>query len=601
MKQITDYEKVQRIIFAAALAVMTVLAYLPATQCGFIWDDDAYVTENPLLTAPDGLWRIWFSTDQPSQYFPLVYTSFRLEYSLWELNPLGYHLTNILLHAVNALLVWVLLKRLSIPGAWAAAAIFALHPVHVESVAWVTERKNILMMFFFLLSLLAWIQFAEEKKTRHAWRFYVFSLLLYALALFSKTTACIMPAALVLILWVKRIPLKAKRWLQVVPYVLLGLAMGILTVWWELTHQSTGQLELGLNPINRMLLASRALYFYVSKLILPLHLTFSYPTWKIDATDPRQYAWFLVCLVVAWSMWRWRDRLGRNAIAAIIFFPAMLFPVLGFFSLYTFRYTYVADHYQYVASISLIALAAGVSCRLAHRFGKLGKCVGVITAVLILGVLGTLTWQQTHIYKDPETLWRDTLKKNPNFFLAQNNLGLMLQGQGKLHEAASHYYQALRINPNIAETHTNLGKLFKEQGKASEAEAHLRRAIEIDPNYPFAHYRLGILLQQQGKLSEAIIHYQRALQIANLFGVHANLAVVLARQGKYEKATKHFNEALRIRPNSPDVYYNWGITLKDQGKIDEAIEKWKKALELNPDLTAAQHNLNLALKEQNKK
>jgi tetratricopeptide (TPR) repeat protein len=570
MKQTADYDKAQKIIFATALAMMTVLAYLPATRCGFIWDDDVYVTKNPLLTESDGLWRTWFSTNQPSQYFPLVYTTFRLEHSIWGLNPRGYHITNILLHAANAILVWILLRRLSIPGAWVAAAIFALHPVEVESVAWITERKNVLMMLFFLLSLLKWVQFVEESETRRARRFYVLSLLFYALSLFSKTTACTMPAALILILWIKHIPLKAKRWLQVAPYLLLGLAMGILTVWFELIHQSTGRLALGLNPVNRMLLAGRALWFYVGKLILPLQLSFSYPTWKIDENDPRQYVWFLGCLIAAWSIWRWRDMLGRKAIAAIIFFPVMLFPILGFFSLYTFRYTYVADHYQYVASIGLIALVVGAGCRLARQFGETGKAVATVAAAFILVVLGTLTWRQTHIYKDLGTLWRDTLEKNPNSFLASNNLGVVL---------------------------------LDDEGKLHEAEAHLRRAIKINPTYSPAYYNLGNLLKQQGKLDEAISNYRQALglQMPNPFEVHLNLATALAQKGKYEEAVKHLNEALRIKPDSPEAYYDWGLTLKEQGKIDEAIEKWKKALELNPDLTVARYYLNLALKEQNKK
>jgi tetratricopeptide (TPR) repeat protein len=569
MKQTADYNKAQKIFFATALAMITILAYLPATQCGFIWDDDAYVTQNTLLTAPDGLWRTWFSTNQPSQYFPLVFTTFRLEHSIWGLNPHGYHITNILLHAANAILVWILLRRLSIPGAWVASAIFALHPVQVESVAWITERKNVLMMLFFLLSLLKWVQFVEESEMRNARRFYVLSLLFYTLSLLCKTTACTMPAALILILWIKHIPLKTKRWLQVAPYLLLGLAMGILTVWWELIHQSTTRLALGLNPVDRMLLASRALWFYVSKLILPLQLSFSYPKWKIDANAPGQYVWFLGCLIMAWSIWRWRNRLGRKAVAAVIFFPAMLFPMLGFFSLYTFQYTYVADHYQYVAGIGLIALVVGAGCRLAHQFGETGKAVATVAAASILVVLGTLTWRQTHIYKNLETLWRDTLEKNPSSFLASNNLGLVLQNKGNLYEA----------------------------------ETLFRHTIKINPTYSLAYYNLGNLLQQQGKLNEAISNYRQALglRMPNPFDVHLNLATALAQNKEYEEAVKHLNDALRIKSYSPEAYYNWGRILKEQGKIDQAIEKWKKALELNPNLTPARHSLTLALKEQNKK
>jgi hypothetical protein len=229
---------------AGVLVIITAAAYLPAVRAGFIWDDDRYVTENYLLSEPDGLRRIWFSQDSPSQYFPMTYTTFRMEYSLWKLNPAGYHVVNIILHAVNALLLWYLLKRLSIPGAWFAAAVWALHPVNAESVAWITERKNILMMLFSLLSLLAWSNFADFPQRGHRrWYFYTASLLFYTIALFSKATSCTLPAGLLLMLWFKRIPVTVKRWLQIAPFVILGLAMGLFVVWWEKIHQNTQPVE----------------------------------------------------------------------------------------------------------------------------------------------------------------------------------------------------------------------------------------------------------------------------------------------------------------------------------------------------------------------
>ena len=214
-------------LFVLLLAAVTILAYRPAWNGGFLWDDDAYVTNNELLTAPDGLRRIWFSFDSPSQYFPLVYTTFRIERALWGLNPAGYHVVNVLLHVANALLVWRLLARLRVPGAWLAGAIFALHPVQVESVAWITERKNVLMGFFFLLTLLVWVEFLDQQTTRR-WRLYLLALVLYALALLSKTTACTLPVALLLILRLRKKSVTKGTLLQVVPFVVLGIAMGLL-------------------------------------------------------------------------------------------------------------------------------------------------------------------------------------------------------------------------------------------------------------------------------------------------------------------------------------------------------------------------------------
>src|SRR5436853_5159613 len=254
------------IAFALVLAVLTILVYRPAWNGGFLWDDDVYITTNELLTARDGLRRIWFSFDSPSQYFPLVYTTFRIEHALWGLNPLGYHWVNILLHVANALLVWRLLARLNVPGAWLAGAIFALHPVQVESVAWITERKNVLMGCFFLLTLLAWAVFVDER-TKRPWRFYGLALILYVLALSAKTTACTLPAALLLVLWLQKKPITWGRIIQIVPFVVLSIGMGLLAIWWERYHQGTTKTIFPfLSPIERILVASRAVWFYLSKL-----------------------------------------------------------------------------------------------------------------------------------------------------------------------------------------------------------------------------------------------------------------------------------------------------------------------------------------------
>ncbi|MGP8239195.1 MAG: hypothetical protein ACLQVW_27805 [Limisphaerales bacterium] len=279
-------------LLALALVVVTLAAYRPAWNAGFIWDDDKYVTQNPLLTAPDGLRRIWFSLDSPSQYFPLTYSTFYAERAVWGLNPAGYHRVNLLLHVGNALLVWWLLARLAVPGAWLASALFALHPVQVESVAWITERKNLLMALFFLLTLLAWTKFIDER-TKRPWRFYGLALVLYGLALCAKTTACTLPAALLLILWLKKMPADWRRWAQVAPFVVLGLGMGLVTIWWERNKMGTHGTDFAIGPLERILIASRALWFYAGKLFWPANLSFSYPRWTVSPHDPLAWLWLL--------------------------------------------------------------------------------------------------------------------------------------------------------------------------------------------------------------------------------------------------------------------------------------------------------------------
>src|SRR5262252_2815093 len=300
------------LIFAVVLAAVTIFAYRPAWNGDFLWDDDAYIINNELLTAPDGWHRIWFSLDSPSQYFPLTYSTFRIEHALWGLNTTGYHWVNLLLHVANALLVWAVLARLKVPGAWLAAAIFALHPVQAESVAWITERKNVLMAFFFLLTLLAWIAFVDERTKRPRF-YYCLALVFYALALSAKTTACTLPAALFLVLWLLKRPINQQRIFQIVPFVLMGIAMGLLAVWWERYHQGTSQAVFPfLTPVERILVASRAVWFYLSKLIWPSNLTFIYPQWTVAPTRPLDYAWLLAGVALCAVIYFARRYVGRG-------------------------------------------------------------------------------------------------------------------------------------------------------------------------------------------------------------------------------------------------------------------------------------------------
>src|SRR5215831_3514293 len=322
--------------FALVLAALTIFAYRPAWNGGFVWDDDVYITNNELLTAPDGLRRIWFSLDSPSQYFPLVYSMFRIEHALWGLNPTGYHWVNLLLHVANALLVWRVLARLNVPGAWLASAIFALHPVQVESVAWITERKNVLMGFFFLLTLLAWLAFVDER-TKRPWIFYCLALISYVLALSAKATACTLPAALFLILWLQKKPITMRRLMQIVPFVILGVGMGLLVVWWEHYHQGTNRAAFTfLSPIERILVASRAVWFYLSKIFWPSNLTFIYPRWNISPAEFFNYIWLLAGIAACVAIYFGRRYFGRSVEVAAAFFVATLSPVLGFVMLFTF-------------------------------------------------------------------------------------------------------------------------------------------------------------------------------------------------------------------------------------------------------------------------
>lgn len=538
------------------LVAATLLAYQSVWHAGFIWDDDVYVTDNPLLTASDGLRRIWFSFDSPSQYFPLTYTSFYLERALWGFRPAGFHWVNIVVHAVNALVLWRLLARLRLPGAWFAAAIFALHPVQVESVAWVTERKNVLMGLFFLLTLRAWVEFIDSKNLRR-WRFYVAALIFYALALTAKTTACTLPAALILILWLKRVPINWQRLAQAAPFAALAAGMGLLTIWWERYHQGTRGAIFAIGPLDRILIAARAIWFYLGKLLWPANLTFSYPRWMISASNPSAYLWLLPTAAVIAAIWMTRRITGKSVSVAALFFVTTLSPVLGFIMLYTFRYTFVADHYQYLACIGPAALVGAGVAKAMELFQKQRRFILYSVAILLLA-LGLLTWRQGRIYRNDESLWRDTLAKNPNSWLASNNLGNDLLQQGETDEALEQFNHAIQLEPNLAENHSNLGNAFSQKNEIDLAIAEYKKALALDPAMAEVHFNLANAFRQTGGLEIAIAEYRKAVE---------------------------------LKPDYAEAHSNLGYALFQLRDLPGAVAEWQKAVELEPDNPGALNNL----------
>ena len=541
-----DSSSAKIFLVAVALAAVTILVYRPAWHGAFIWDDDRYVTHNSLLTAPDGLCRIWFSLDAPSQYFPLAYTVLRVERALWGLNPTGYHWLNILLHVANALLVWRILARLSIPGSWLASAIFALHPVQVESVAWISELKNVLMGFFFLLTLLAWIEHVDATaKGRRI--FYLAAVLFYLLALFAKSTACTLPAALLLILWLKKKAIGRREVLEIVPFVLLAIGIGLLAIWWEKYHQGTRVL-MSLGPIDRVLIASRAVWFYLSKIFWPSDLTFIYPRWQIDVANPLAYLWITAAVAAGLLIYYGRRFVGRSAEAAALFFVTTLGPVVGFIMLYTFRYTFVADHYQYLASIGPIALVSAGLVRLGESMRQTRWLIAVISFIM-LASLSALTWRQSSSYRDLETLWRTTIAKNPSCWMAYNNLGVVQFQKGDLDDAIKKYEQSLRLNPDYPEAHYNLGSALLQKGQIEEAIEHSRKALQLQPNDPDAHVVLGNAFMAKQDVDGAIDQYAQALALRpDDSNAHYNLATALREKGEFEQAAREYEKAREFEP-----------------------------------------------------
>jgi tetratricopeptide (TPR) repeat protein len=554
--------KVRDALLAGLLLSLTLVVYIPAMQGGFVWDDDAYVTQNPTLRSVDGLRQIWLEPGSTPQYYPLVFTSFLLEARLWGFDPTGYHVVNVLLHSLAALLLWFVLRDLKVPGAWFVAAVFALHPVHVESVAWVTERKNVLSAVFYLGSASCLIRYfglagRDESDSRER-KWYVAGLLLFTCALLSKTVTASLPAALLLVLWWKRGRIDRAEVAALSPLVVLGLMAGALTAWLERHHVGAIGGEWDLTVAERVLVAGRAIWFYAGKLIWPQELIFNYPRWTVDSGVWWQWLFPLGVLFCVVGLWTVRRKLGRGPLVGLLFFCGTLFPALGFFDVYPFRYSFVADHFQYLASIGLLALLVGATAKKACGLGLSSKRVAGSLGAIVLALLGWQTWHQSGTYRDLETLWTTTLERNPRSWMA----------------------------------HINLGKEMSRQGRLDEAEAHFSHAATLRPDNDKARYDLGVVLSRQGRAQEAIEAYIEALQInPDHSEAHNNLGNVLASLERYEEAALHFSEALRIVPGHAEIHNNLANALASQGRFDDAIESYTEALRIDPDNATARQNL----------
>jgi tetratricopeptide (TPR) repeat protein len=575
------------------LVIVTFIAYQPTWHAGFIWDDDDHLTANPAMTAPHGLRMIWSSLTV-SRYYPLTLTSFWVQWRLWGLNPRPYHLVNVALHAANAVLVFVLLRRLGVRAAWLGAAIWALHPVNVESVAWITELKNTQSGLFFFLAVLCFLRF--ERSARRGW--YGLSLVCGLAAMTSKPSTVVLPLALLLCVWWER---RSWRWtdiLRVAPFFVLALGMSALTVAEQLGPiQTVGTAQWNLGLARRFVLAGKAVWFYAFKVLWPVSLTFVYPRWELNAATVLNWlpvGGIVIGGVVLWICWR------QSWVRAVLFgggfFVLLLLPVLGFFDVFYFRYSYVADHFQYLACLGLISVAASAGTVICERAGQQGRRFGALAGMILLLLLGVATWRQAQIYRDVATLWGDTLMKDPRSWMAHNNLGSVLFEQGKIDDALGHFKQAALFKPDFAETHNNLGLALARLGREPEAVAQYKEAVRLRPDFADAYNNFGLLLKTQGKLAEAVAQYEQALRIKPHYAeARRNLGMALARLGRMAEAVEQWEQALGIGPDDSETEYDLGVALDQLGRKDEALAHYERAVRLNPDFAEAHNNLGLAL------
>ena len=507
---------------AALIAAAVLFAYAPALDGRLLWDDDAHVTR-PDLRSLGGLGRIWTEVGATQQYYPLLHSAFWLEHQLWGDAVLGYHLVNVFLHAAVAALLLAILRRLQVPGAALAAALFALHPVHAESVAWISEQKNTLSTAFFLASLSVYLKFDGNRRPRT----YALASVLFVCGLLTKTVVATLPAVLLVLQWWRHGRISARRdVLPLAPWLAVGAGAGLVTAWVERRLIGAEGADFALTLLERTLLAARVAWFYLGKLAWPVDLVFIYPRWRVDAFAAGPYLFVLAAAAVLGIAGILRRR-SRAPLAVALLYLGTLFPVLGFLNVYPFVYSYVADHFAYVPSLAVVGAASAVLTVAAGRLTETRRWLAPAAALVLLATLAVATWRQSRLYTDPRTLYTATLDRNPDCFLCLNNLGLMAFDEGRMEDAIAQYERALAVKPDHGEIHNNLGNALFQAGRVPEALAHYEEAVRRAPTYVFAHNNLANALAYAGRLDEAKGHYETALQLRPDYeDARRNLAIV---------------------------------------------------------------------------
>jgi len=574
------------------ILLVTIGAYWPAIQNGgFIWDDNALLTDNPAIKDSGGLHTIWFTT-KLVDYLPLTSTSLWIEWRLWRMNPTGYHVTNVLLHAIASILLWRVLKRLRIPGAWVAGLLFAVHPVCVASAAWIAERKNTLSMVFYLLSILLFLRFDDESanlKIKGAGKWFGFSLIAFALALLSKGSVTVLPGVLLLLVWWRHDRITQKHFLRTVPFFAMSAVCAAATI--LLQHRGIGLPQDGL--LVRLLAGSRAFWFYIWKDIAPINLTMVYPLWPVPLNHWLTYVPVVGSLLLIPVLWHFRFSWGKAVLFALAYFVIALAPVLGVFNMAYFAISRVSDHLQYLAVPAIAALiAAGGALVLERKNGTAWK----VMVTVIAAIFCVMTWNHSKIFVVPETLWADNVQKNPNSWRVRNSYGAALFKNAKIDEAIAQYKAGLAVDSTAGDLHYNLANAYYKQQKREEAVAEFSQAL-TNASEPFsAENNLGIVLGELGRHKEAIPHFREAVKGKPGWGeAYRNLGDALFKTNQTAEAINAFERAVQLDPNDASSHNGLGAALEKKGDLDGAAREFDLATKLNPSDATARQNLALVL------
>jgi Flp pilus assembly protein TadD len=540
----------------ALLVLAVFVIYLPVWQAGFIWDDDDHVTANPCIVGPLGLVQIWSTNN--ARYYPLVLTTFWLEHAAWGLQPTLFHLVNVLLQGICAVLLWRVLRSLDVPGAWLGAALWAVHPVQVETVAWITELKNIQSGFFYLLAVLFFVRWLKARQTpppspsSYAW-----TLVFSALAMASKSSTVVLPVILGLVAWRVEGQCRARTLLRLLPVLLMSAAAAAMAMW-TVDLQGVNQDVRWIRTWpERFITAGRVFWFYLDKLAWPHPLIFIYPRWNLHPENGISYlplaAAAALLLVCWWKSSTW----GRDVFFALACYVAALLPVLGLVEHYFLRYSFVADHLQYLAGMAPLALAgAGLTTLLQRTLPQKPRLQWTLCALLLLA-LGSVSFSRAWTYQNEETLWTDTVTKNPASWMAYNNLGTLCLDRGQVESAVADFDHAVAIDPTLPQPYYNLGLAAVQTGQTDAAAANFRQALSLDPAYEDAHYNLGKVFLEQHRPAEAEAEFRRTLELnPQNAEAHNNLGVALLRQHRFDDASAEFQKALQLDPKNEQAQAN---------------------------------------------
>ena len=583
------------------LILAVVLTYSPTWQAGFVWDDVSLIKANPVIVGPLGIKEIW--TTRAADVCPFTLTTFWLEHKLWGLAPAPFHVVNVAMHAACSVVLWHVLRRMLIPGAWLGAALWALHPVQVESVAWITEMKNTESGLFFLLSLLFFIKCIDEKKlrTQTGWSWNdTLTLIFAALAMASKSSTVILPLVLCLCAWWIDGRWQWRHLVSVAPVFLMSLATVFASMLTQnLQVSALAESQWHRSWPERLATAGDAVWFYLGKLFWPYPLVAIYPRWQIDAGQVASFLPLLAAVVVLIVLWLKRESYLRPWFFAYAYFLIALLPVLGFVNVKTFYDSFVADRFEYLAGMAPMALVGSGLVRVGVICGNARLSPAIGAALLVL--FGIVSWNQAWIFNSEETLWQNTLRWNPASTAALNALGNFYLEKGNVPDATSEFQRALEINPDDAPSNFNLGVALGRNGDADRALEQYRKTLTINPNYADAYNNIGLILLTKGQPDEAIAQFQKALSIQPEYELAIdNLGVALIQKGHPDEAVNLFQKAIRINPNDAFAHSNLGDVFARAGDAPEAMEQYRKALEIDAKSAAAHYGLGVILLQNGK-